>query len=311
MTITAKFAGTCRKCGKPIMVGEKIEWEKGRGAAHLECPVAKPAGQVDPNAIKISSGSGYGGQEYLAGQVLRHRTHGLIYVVSAGSRYIREDGMSFGVGDDSGYLYWATCRPATEVEAAPLLAKEAEVEAAKVRASELRTFCDDFRKRANFPSGDNLPEGTMVPVGKGQDIWGGGSWFVIGTDLVWCVVNNGRDGDDWSRNNVRTGGAGAMGWTLPRTDNLVQTIERLTGQSVAAIRVAEKAEEDAKAKADADFSAEWTMETTTERRELWNRSVQGKKFYPEDLRKLEAKLGFTAHNLKTAVRKHNLPPWKA
>ncbi|NCU21821.1 hypothetical protein EOM89_14215 [Candidatus Falkowbacteria bacterium] len=27
--------------------------------------------------------------------------------------------------------------------------------------------------------------------------------------------NNGRDGDDWSYNNVRTGGAGAIGWRRP------------------------------------------------------------------------------------------------
>ena len=42
MTITAKFAGTCRKCGGRIKVGEKIEWEKGTGAQHMEC-TSKPA----------------------------------------------------------------------------------------------------------------------------------------------------------------------------------------------------------------------------------------------------------------------------
>ena len=42
MTITAKFPGQCRKCGGAIIVGEKIEWEKGKGAQHVECK-AKPA----------------------------------------------------------------------------------------------------------------------------------------------------------------------------------------------------------------------------------------------------------------------------
>lgn len=43
MTIRAKFAGTCRKCGQPIAIGETIEWEKGRGASHVECPKAASA----------------------------------------------------------------------------------------------------------------------------------------------------------------------------------------------------------------------------------------------------------------------------
>ena len=32
MTITAKYGGTCRKCGGTISVGGKIEWEKGKVA---------------------------------------------------------------------------------------------------------------------------------------------------------------------------------------------------------------------------------------------------------------------------------------
>lgn len=43
-----------------------------------------------------------------------------LYVLTASRRYYREDGMSFGVGDESGYVYSATCRPATEEEAQPL-----------------------------------------------------------------------------------------------------------------------------------------------------------------------------------------------
>jgi hypothetical protein len=41
-----------------------------------------------------------------------------------------------------------------------------------------------------------------------------------GPRAIWYVVNNGADGDDWSRNNVRTGGAGAIGWRLPHTAEL-------------------------------------------------------------------------------------------
>jgi hypothetical protein len=43
---------------------------------------------------------------------------------------------------------------------------------------------------------------------------------VIAEDKVWHVVNNGGDGDDWSHNNFRTGGAGAVGRSLPKTPEL-------------------------------------------------------------------------------------------
>jgi len=37
MTITAKFDGTCKICGGPTVMGEKINWEKGKGAWHINC----------------------------------------------------------------------------------------------------------------------------------------------------------------------------------------------------------------------------------------------------------------------------------
>ena len=40
MTITAKFRGTCTKCGNTINAGETIEWTRGSGAAHVTCSAA-------------------------------------------------------------------------------------------------------------------------------------------------------------------------------------------------------------------------------------------------------------------------------
>lgn len=37
---------------------------------------------------------------------------------------------------------------------------------------------------------------------------------------IWLVANNGGDGDCWGNNNVRTGGAGGIGWRLPWTADL-------------------------------------------------------------------------------------------
>lgn len=38
MTITAKFAGRCTKCGGRINVGDTIEWSRAEGGAHETCP---------------------------------------------------------------------------------------------------------------------------------------------------------------------------------------------------------------------------------------------------------------------------------
>ncbi len=42
----------------------------------------------------------------------------------------------------------------------------------------------------------------------GADIYGGGAWLHMAGDDLYYVRNNGMDGDNWSYNNYRTGGAG-------------------------------------------------------------------------------------------------------
>ncbi len=70
----------------------------------------------------------------------------------------------------------------------------------------------DFIQKHGVCPQDEQPKGQRVL--DTQNIYGGGDWFVIGFDCIWYCRNNGMDGDDWSRNNVRTGGAGAIGWKI-------------------------------------------------------------------------------------------------
>lgn len=68
-----------------------------------------------------------------------------------------------------------------------------------------------FGKVEIFPNKAS-PEGHRIL--DTQNIYGGGGWWIIGTDKIWYIQNNGADGDNWSANNVRTGGAGAIGWYI-------------------------------------------------------------------------------------------------
>ena len=96
------------------------------------------------------------------------------------------------------------------------LAQEAEKVAEQLRrdlAEWKSRLAEQIRREGERPEGDHVPEGEHVL--DSSNIYGGGDWFVIGADWIWHVRNNGMDGDDWSQNNVRTGGAGAIGWRIP------------------------------------------------------------------------------------------------
>ncbi|MBI3654029.1 MAG: hypothetical protein HY231_23610 [Acidobacteria bacterium] len=266
--ITAKYKGNCAVCGNTIKPGEKIQYAKGEPVIHAGCEMP----EIPANAIHISGGSGYGYEDWRPGEVIvnpnRSRrpeircpqcrlkvfrgicsncgTPGeavdpgaeFLYVLTASQQYYREDGMSFNVGDEQGYVYYATCRPATDEESAPLRARIAEQQ--KLREAEVRrkAFAKQISETGIFPEQAD-PQGDRIT--DRQNIYGGGDWFVLGEDRIWYVRNNGHDGDDWSRNNIGTGGAGALGWYVERTDALAN--ELLTIEQALDPKNAEKREQ--------------------------------------------------------------------
>ena len=52
-------------------------------------------------------------------------------------------------------------------------------------------------------------------------------------EYLWYVQNNGMDGDNWTLNNVRTGGVGAIGWRVPATSPLAEELRRLAAEIAA------------------------------------------------------------------------------
>ncbi len=129
-------------------------------------------------------------------------------------------------GEIGCYWYW---RAPTPEEAAELEQREAAervaADARNQRKQTIERIRNHIRSTGERPEGMNLPEGRRVL--DTQNIGGGGDWFVVGTDWIWYCQNNGADGDNWSENNVRTGGAGAIGWRIPYSAELAQQIEEL------------------------------------------------------------------------------------
>jgi len=136
-------------------------------------------------------------------------------------------------GNDFNYAY-AWLRPATEEEAAAKRQKheaQSRQERLELKRTRLATQITSMGER---PVGINYPEGKRVS--DRQNVYGSGDWFVIGDKYIWYVANNGMDGDDWSQNNVATGGAGAIGWRVPYSKQLAEEIESLEGLQKALVR---------------------------------------------------------------------------
>lgn len=52
---------------------------------------------------------------------------------------------------------------------------------------------------------------------NGHNIYGSGTLLFADDSYLYVIDNNGMDGDDWSRNNLGTGGAGAIAYRTPLT----------------------------------------------------------------------------------------------
>lgn len=61
---------------------------------------------------------------------------------------------------------------------------------------------------------------------KDNAIYGGGRKWILLKDEIVQIENNGRDGDDWSMNNITTGGAGAIGTKIKRNKQRVDILHK-------------------------------------------------------------------------------------
>jgi len=240
-TFMAKYGGRehCGDCRGVISKGNRVRYKyPGNGVrvlCHASCEKVKAAeAKAEAEApYSLGGGSGYGCRGWDKGDVVRkprgerykdYPTY--LYVVDSSERYVPEDGLSFGVGDESGSVYWARCREATEEESAPLRERERKREERSAAKQRLKDLAREIQDNGEVPEGMHAPDGVVLF--DTQNCYGGGSWFVIEDEHIWYVRNNGADGDDWSHNNVRTGGAGGIGWRVQRTDELARQLHELS-----------------------------------------------------------------------------------
>ena len=101
----------------------------------------------------------------------------------------------------------------------------------------LKRQCADLIMRNGEKPDSIQPNGERVL--NTQNLYGGGDWFVIEDKYIWYVKNNGMDGDNWSYNNVRTGGAGAIGWRMTIDTDVEDSLRAImAGQRLREYRAA-------------------------------------------------------------------------
>lgn len=175
--------------------------------------------EMQPGERLISQGEGYGGFPFKVGDViLDPKGTGYVKILKSWERYFKYDGMSFGVGDDRGYIYSAIVRDATDDESLPLRDKEEKNALAKKDKKEIANIGQKIKDTGERIDKDN-------PVGKTffstRNIYGGGEEFIIGKEHIWYVMGNGGDGDNWSYNNI----PGAIAWRIPYDKEIANKIE--------------------------------------------------------------------------------------
>lgn len=222
--------------GKTIAEQKAAEAEEAKQKAAAERKAAKEAEAEDRKRRGISdayywadrSGNlAYGGFLPSKGQTIKRGDEYHVVTDVSRGRY-NEDASSFGGTDDAAYQHKVTLRRATDEE----VAAEKEREAAAQRKVEAKRQLDslkrEIRQSGTVPESAD-PQGDVVL--DDFNIYGGGNRVIIGDDKIWYVQNNGMDGDNWGHNNVRTGGAGAIGWYVPKTAELENKIREAVRDS--------------------------------------------------------------------------------
>jgi hypothetical protein len=191
--------------------------------------------------FEISNLSYCKGDEYTVGTIVKSKDGKLGKIVKTW-KYYESDTMSFGYMVDGGWIKNAKCdiEAVTEAEKAEYFKEEAERKAEQEKEAEekarkrekqenVNKLFDYVKDNGEYPE---HPEDSFIIVGgevifNDFTIYGGGREIKIDNDKIWAIRNNGADGDDWSYNNIHTGGAGAIGYVMEIDDICSKYINKI------------------------------------------------------------------------------------
>jgi len=225
----------CPKCGKTLAII--------RSPADHKAEVEEKARQARENLHLVPAGmtEDFGTAYRLTARLERTEWA----KIASHMLYVTTDD-AMGMDADDHNLGWVTFYPQAVEEALGITGDRtvaARREAAKQRREDpilthkheitrrVKEIAHEIRETGERPGGTNDPAGDRLF--DTQDVYGGGDWFVVGPEYLWYIQNNGMDGDNWGLNNVRTGGAGAIGYRVPTTSLMTAELRRLASETDA------------------------------------------------------------------------------
>ena len=161
---------------------------------------------------------------------MHNRSDGKIIVITGYGKkwYLRsEDACCYGMLPDDQWVRYAYYRDATPAEIAAVeAAEDAARKAAAERKAREKRICEienKIKKTENYAQNINPKDLDGEVLLDTFDAYGGGERIIANDRWLWCIQNNGGDGDDWSVTNV----PGGIGWRIPRDEVLVNELRGL------------------------------------------------------------------------------------
>lgn len=206
-----RYPGNCARCGGNVPAGAGTV-ERVGGA----WVVAHADGECPMDALPSDTPTWTVGDDRQPGEVFRayvppdqdapglhehgHRRTGIVVAIATSSEWIAEDGMSFGLPDEQGWIHRTRVRPATDAEARPVLEAEAAAADHRRRLAEARELWDAAGVPATERIEDPHPESEQIEVVN--SIVGWRMWFAIEPPAasprrIIRLEYRGADGDAW------------------------------------------------------------------------------------------------------------------
>lgn len=147
-------------------------------------------------------------------------------------------------GEMTGWMCSKRCVPAVEEILGITETVEKQEKEAQKQTEEYEEEQRKQRKLRNelentFETKGTRPEATLKTLKQNSEvyddpewsyqqnsIYGGGKLYIIQDTQLWHIQNNGFDGAYWGENNIKTGGAGAIGYMLPYSDEIAEKIRQ-------------------------------------------------------------------------------------
>jgi len=147
--------------------------------------------------------------------------------------FVGEEDEMLGFGPMGATGWMAKCEEKEEcrarVEEQNEKEKQRKAEEKKNKNLERSLFPEEIQYFGGFKEGGFCLSGIeYMTEEKGRNIYGGGEWYVDTGENIWKCINNGMDGDDWSQNNISTGGAGAIGYIYAKTQERMEFLKNHT-----------------------------------------------------------------------------------